>query len=309
MTKISFVIPCYGSELSLESVVSDIKAVISTRANELDYEIILVNDKSPDNVWAVIKKLTEADKKIRGFHFSKNFGQHAALMAGYKKATGEIIISLDDDGQTPANESLTLIDKINEGYDVVFGKYQERKDSSFRKFGTYVNKKMAEILVGKPKNVEITSFYAIKRYVIDEIVKYDNSYPYIYGLIFRTTYNCVNVTIKHEHRVTGKSGYTLKKLLSLWLNGFTSFSVKPLRIATIMGFICSVAGFIFIIYTFIERILNPELPAGYAITISVLLFIGGIIMIILGIVGEYIGRLYISMNKAPQYVIKDSTDV
>ena len=162
MTKISFVIPCYGSELSLESVVTDIKSVISTRADELDYEIILVNDNSPDNVWEVIKRLTGEDKKIRGFYFSKNFGQHAALMAGYKNAAGDIIISLDDDGQTPASESLVLIDKINEGYDVVFGKYQERRDSSFRKFGTYINKKMAEVLVGKPKDVDITSFYAMR---------------------------------------------------------------------------------------------------------------------------------------------------
>jgi len=308
MTKISFVIPCYGSELSLESVVTDIKSVISTRADELDYEIILVNDNSPDNVWEVIKRLTGEDKKIRGFYFSKNFGQHAALMAGYKNAAGDIIISLDDDGQTPASESLVLIDKINEGYDVVFGKYQERRDSSFRKFGTYINKKMAEVLVGKPKDVDITSFYAMRRYVVNEIIKYDNSYPYIYGLIFRTTHNCINVIIKHENRRAGKSGYTLGKLFSLWLNGFTSFSVKPLRIASIIGFICSVIGFIFIIYTFIERILNPELPAGYAVTVSAILLIGGIIMVMLGIVGEYIGRLYISINKAPQYVIKDSTD-
>ncbi|MCL2819433.1 MAG: glycosyltransferase family 2 protein [Oscillospiraceae bacterium] len=308
MIKISYVIPCYGSESTIKSVVDDVKAVISTRSGELDYEIVLVNDYSPDDVWDVILKLSNENPKIRGFCLSKNFGQHAALMAGYKKATGDIIISLDDDGQTPASESLILIDKINEGYDVVYGRYRKRKDSSFRKFGTYVNKKMAETLVGKPKNVEITSFYALKRYVALEMVKYENSYPYIHGLIFRTTSNCVNVTIEHEHRVTGKSGYTLSKLLSLWLNGFTSFSVKPLRIATVMGFICSFIGFIFIIYTIIERILNPGLPAGYAITISILLLVGGIIMGMLGIIGEYIGRLYISINKAPQYIIKDSTD-
>jgi len=306
--KVSFVIPCYKSESTIEEVVSDIGEAVRAYPGGMDHEIILVNDDSPDKVWSVICKMSSEDSKIIGINLSKNFGQYAALLAGYKKASGEIIISLDDDGQTPASESIVLINKLNEGYDVVFGKYLERRDSSFRKFGTYVNKIMSEALIGKPKHVDSTSFYAMKRYVAESIIQYDNPYPYIAGLIFRTTSNCVNVDIKHEHRREGKSGYTLKKLLSLWLNGFTSFSVKPLRLATIIGFICSAVGFAFTVYTIIDRILNPEIPAGYSALASMILFIGGVIMIMLGVIGEYIGRLYISINKAPQYVIKESTD-
>jgi undecaprenyl-phosphate 4-deoxy-4-formamido-L-arabinose transferase len=127
-------------------------------------------------------------------------------------------------------------------------------------------------------------------------------------LVFRTTSNIANVDIRHETRTAGKSGYTLKKLLSLWLNGFTSFSVKPLRIATVIGFVCSAVGFLFAIYTVVDRILNPDIPAGYSALASMQLFIGGVIMIILGVTGEYIGRIYISINNAPQYVIKESTE-
>jgi len=306
MIKVSFVIPCYKSEQTIEEVVSDIKTAVGTRSGDLEYEIILVNDNSPDNVWNAITRMSSEDKKVKGYRLSKNFGQYAALMAGYKKASGDIIISLDDDGQTPAAGAIALIDKINEGYDVVFGRYLERRDSGFRKFGTYLNKKMSESLIGKPRHIDVTSYYAMKRYVAESMVQYDNPYPYIAGLIFRTTNNCANVDIQHEYRTEGKSGYTLKKLFSLWLNGFTSFSVKPLRIATILGFICSIVGFAVIVYTVIDRILNPDMPAGYSALASMVLFIGGITMIMLGVIGEYIGRAYISINKSPQYVIKDS---
>jgi len=308
MTKISYVVPCYRSESTIEDVVSDIRKAIMKYPDLYDYEIILINDNSPDNVWDVICKLSEEDNKVKGYRLSRNFGQYAALMAGYKQSTGDIVISLDDDGQTPALESIVLIEKLNEGYDVVFGKYLERRDNSFRKFGTYINKRMSESLIGKPKHVDVTSYYAMKRYVAESMIQYDNPYPYIAGLIFRATTNCANVDIKHEHRTEGKSGYTLSKLLSLWLNGFTSFSVKPLRIATVFGFICSFAGFALTLYTIIDRIINPDLPAGYSALASMVLFIGGVIMIMLGVVGEYIGRIYISLNKAPQYIIKESTN-
>jgi len=306
--KISFVIPCYKSETTIEGVVDDIRSVIRGYSDELDYEVVLVNDNSPDNVWSVISRLSKEDSRIKGYRLSKNFGQYAALMAGYNKASGDIIISLDDDGQTPAAGATALIDKIKEGYDVVFGKYLKRRDSGFRKFGTYVNKKMSESLIGKPKHVDVTSYYAMKRFVVDSMVEYDNPYPYIAGLIFRATTNCANVDIEHEYRTDGKSGYTFKKLISLWLNGFTSFSVKPLRIATVLGLICSAVGFAVIIYTVIDRILNPDMPAGYSALASMILFIGGITMIMLGVIGEYIGRMYISLNKAPQYIISDATD-
>lgn len=308
MEKISFVIPCYGSENTIENVIIQIKQVMDSRL-EFAYEIILVNDCSPDNVWEVIAKLCKADEHIRAIRLAKNFGQHSALMAGYTFATGDYIATLDDDGQTPAEEVFKLVDKVKEGYDVAYGYYTERKDNIFRKFGTLMNNKMLEIMIEKPKDVHLTSYFVAKRYIIDEITKYQNPYPYIWGLILRTTKNIVNVEINHKERKEGKSGYTLTKLLNLWLNGFTAFSVKPLRLATGVGAGTSVLGVVFILYTIVKKLMNPELVPGYSSLMAVLLFIGGMLMVMIGLVGEYVGRIYICINASPQFVIGEQLNI
>lgn len=305
MKMLSFVIPCYGSEDTLPAVIKEIVDTVATRRSQYDYEIILVNDNSPDSVWSVIEVLSKENPRILGLHLARNFGQHSALMAGYAHATGDIVLSLDDDRQTPADEMFTLIDKLEEGYDVVYGCYAERKDSLFRKAGTYVNKMMTESLIGKPKNIRFTSYFAMRKFVVKEILRYTNTYPYIGGLVFRSTLNIANVPVAHRSRDVGKSHYTLKKLLTLWMNGFTAFSVKPLRISSFMGAVIAILGFIFGAYNIINKLLHPEIMAGYSTLIAALMFIGGMIMLMLGILGEYVGRMYISMNNAPQYVIRE----
>ena len=305
MKMLSFVIPCYGSEDTLPVVVKEIVNTVVTRSAHYTYEIILVNDNSPDNVWSVIDALSKQNPNILGLHLARNFGQHSALMAGYAHATGDIILSLDDDRQTPADEMFTLIDKLEEGYDVVYGCYAERRDSLFRKAGTYVNKMMTESLIGKPKNIKFTSYFAMRKFVVKEILRYTNTYPYIGGLVFRSTLNIANVPVAHRSRDVGKSHYTLKKLLSLWMNGFTAFSVKPLRISSFIGAAIAILGFIFGAYNIINKLLYPEIMAGYSTLIAALMFIGGMIMLMLGMLGEYVGRMYISMNNAPQYVIRE----
>ncbi|MDD6207339.1 MAG: glycosyltransferase family 2 protein [Clostridiales bacterium] len=306
--KISFVIPCYGSQKTLNDVVVELIATIQQRKEQYEYEIILVNDFSPDKVWDVITDLAKKNRNIKGISFSRNFGQHAALLAGYGQATGDIVISMDDDGQAPVESIYDLVDKLEEGYDVVYGRYEQMKQNWFRIFGSIVNEKMEEVLLGKPKDLRGTSFFAMKRFVVDEIIRYKNSYPYIGGLVFRTTKNIGNVTVKQRERQDGKSGYTLKKLLKLWINGFTAFSEKPLRLATILGLVCAAGGFLYGIVTVIHKILNPQIQMGYSSILSVILFIGGVIMFLLGMIGEYIGRIYISINDAPQFVIKETTE-
>ena len=276
---------------------------------EFDYEILLVNDCSPDNVWSVITKLCKEDSHIRAIRLAKNFGQHSALMAGYTFVTGDYVATLDDDGQTPAGEVFKLIDKVKEGYDVAYGYYPERKDNIFRKFGTLMNNKMLEMMIEKPKSVHLTSYFVAKRYIVDEIVKYKNPYPYIWGLVLRTTKNIVNVPINHEERKEGKSGYTLVKLLNLWMNGFTAFSVKPLRIATGVGAVTSAVGVLFIIFTIVKKLLQPDLVPGYSSLMAVLLFIGGMLMVMLGLIGEYVGRIYICINASPQFVIGEQINI
>ena len=306
--KISFVIPCYGSEQTIGIVTGQIKDVMKER-EEFDYEILLVNDCSPDNVWSVITKLCKEDSQIRAIRLAKNFGQHSALMAGYTFVTGDYVATLDDDGQTPAGEVFKLIDKVKEGYDVAYGYYPERKDNIFRKFGTLMNNKMLEMMIEKPKSVHLTSYFVAKRYIVDEIVKYKNPYPYIWGLVLRTTKNIVNVPINHEERKEGKSGYTLVKLLNLWMNGFTAFSVKPLRIATGVGAVTSAVGVLFIIFTIVKKLLQPDLVPGYSSLMAVLLFIGGMLMVMLGLIGEYVGRIYICINASPQFVIGEQINI
>lgn len=303
MEKISYVVPCYGSEHTIEKVISNIRSVMNDH-KEYDYEVILVNDNSPDNVWSVIENMCSKDKRIKAICLARNFGQHSALMAGYNICSGDYVVTIDDDGQTPVNQTFYLVEELLKGYDVVYGKYADRKDNSFRKFGTAVNNYMLETLIGKPKDIHLTSFFVARRYIIKEICNYRNAFPYIWGLILRTTKNIANVTIEHSERIDGESGYTLGKLLSLWMNGFTAFSVKPLRVSAIGGIIFACVGVVGILYTVINKILRPEIMAGYSSLMSMLLIIGGMLMLSMGLIGEYIGRIYLCINTMPQYVVK-----
>ena len=304
--KLSFVIPCYRSENTIETVVQEICDTVATRSG-IDYEIVLVNDCSPDGVWQVIKRLAANDNHIKGICLAKNFGQHCALMAGYGQATGDYVISLDDDGQTPASESFKLIDKLEEGFDVVYGYYEHSAQHLFRRFGTWVNKKMAEAIIGQPKTLRTTSFFIMRKFIVEEIVRYPHPFAYISGLVFRATKNLGNVEVQHRRRLEGESGYTIAGLIGLWINGFTAFSVKPLRAATFIGVICALVGFLAGLYVVYQKFLNPEIPVGYTSMLATLLFVGGMIMLLLGLIGEYVGRIYISINQSPQYVVRERT--
>ncbi|MBQ9302775.1 glycosyltransferase family 2 protein [Butyrivibrio sp.] len=302
--KISYVIPCYRSEKTIESVINEIEETMSFLQN-YTYEIVLVNDGSPDNTWGKICEIVKSHKEVKGFNFAKNFGQHAALMAGLNNVTGDIIICLDDDGQTPANEATKLIRAIEDGADAVYAKYDSKKHSAFRNFGTAMNEWMTEVMLGKPKKLYVSSYFAVRRFVVDEMVKYKGSYPYVIGLVLRTTKNIVNVDVNHRSREIGTSGYNFAKLLGLWVNGFTAFSIKPLRIATVMGCVFAFIGFIYGIYTIIKRFVLPDIPAGFSALMAAIIFFGGMTMLMLGMAGEYIGRTYISINDNPQYVVRD----
>lgn len=304
MDKVSFVIPCYRSEVTLEKVISEIQETM-TGLSRYTYEIILVNDCSPDGTLSVIRKLCGLYDNITGISLVRNFGQHAALMAGFRHVTGDIVICLDDDGQTPACEAGKLLEQIEAGRDVVYAKYTNKQHSTFRNFGSKVNEIMTRFMLGKPKELYISSYFAARRFVIDEVVRYENCYPYVIGLVLRTTKNIGNAEVVHRQREAGCSGYTLKALFALWFNGFTAFSIQPLRFATFIGILCAGSGFLYGIYTIIKRIVIPDVPMGFSSLMSVMVFIGGMIMLMLGLIGEYVGRIYISLNNSPQYVIRE----
>ena len=308
MQKISFVIPCYHSAQTVGNVVRDIVDTVLVRS-EFQYEIILVNDNPPDDTWRIICEMCRNNPNIHGICFTKNFGQHAALMAGYRKVTGDIVVSLDDDGQNPPQEMFKLIDALNEKTDLVYAKYIQKKRSLFRNFGSKVNDWMVQWLLNKPKELYLASYYAAKRFIIDEMVKCENPFPYIDGLALRSTSEYINVDIVHKERAAGKSGYSIAKLVGLWMNGLTSFSVKPLRIATFSGFCISLFGLVLAIIIIIQKlILKDAVSAGWPSIMTVVLILDGAIMIMLGLVGEYVGRIYVTMNKSPQYVIKDEVN-
>lgn len=311
MKKVSFVIPCYRSEKTLEHVVEDIdNTMLGLKlAQKYCYEIILVNDCSPDNTQEVIRRLCSEKEYIKGIAFARNFGQHAALMAGLRQAEGDFVVCLDDDGQTPAEEVDKLLDKLEEGFDAVYAQYEHKKHNSFRNMGSKVNELMTRIMLDKPKELFISSYFGVKRFVVEDMIRYENSYPYVIGLVLRATKNITNVMVNHREREEGTSGYTLKKLLGLWFNGFTAFSVKPLRIATCIGGISAVAGFLYGFYTIVKKFVNPDVPMGFSSIMAAIVFFSGMILVMLGLIGEYIGRMYISMNNSPQYVVRERFNV
>lgn len=307
MQLVSFVIPCYRSALTIKSVVDEVITTIEPM-QEYEYEIILVNDASPDDTFDVIRSLCKNNHNIKGIDLAKNFGQHAALMAGFHCCKGDIIVCLDDDGQTPADEVGKLLEKIEQGADAVYAKYLHKKHPIFRNLGSRTNELMTQYMLGKPKDLHVSSYFAVQRFVAEEMMRYENAYPYVIGLVLRSTKRIENVVVQHREREVGNSGYTLGKLMGLWFNGFTAFSIKPLRVATVIGAICAAGGFAYGIYTIIKRLLNPLVPAGFSSTMAALMFIGGMLMLMLGLVGEYVGRIYICMNNAPQYVIRETVN-
>lgn len=306
--KVSFVIPCYRSEATLPGVVKEIRETME-KLDDYTYEIVMVNDCSPDDTFECIKKLCQENENLTGINLAKNFGQHSALMAGFHYIKGDIIVCLDDDGQTPADEVAKLLQGIEDGADVVYAKYNHKHHSGFRNWGSRVNELMTRVMLGKPKHLYLSSYFAARRFVVDEMIRYEYAYPYVIGLVLRTTKNIINVDVEHRDRQAGTSGYTLGKLLSLWFNGFTAFSVKPLRVATVSGAACAFVGFLYGIYTIIKKIfINPPgLVTGFSALMSVLVFMGGMLMLMMGLVGEYMGRMYISMNNSPQFVIREMT--
>lgn len=304
--KISIIIPCYYSENMIEEVVHRILNTVETR-EEYECEIILVNDGSKDNTWPKIKQLAVDYSNIKAINFAQNFGQHNAMMAGYRHATGDLIAGMDDDGENNPEELFQLIDKLDEGYDCVCAEY-ESHTSKVRSLGTTLNNWMAYQMLDKPKELTMTSYYVMRRFVLEQVIKYEHPYPYIAGLLLQATKNWGTVKLERSDRIEGTSGYSFKKLLSLWVNGFTAFSVKPLRVAMQLGLFFAILGFLGGLMLVVRKLVFNDLVSGYASIIACMSFFGGMIMVMLGMIGEYVGRIYISINNSPQYVIKEEIE-
>lgn len=301
--KISVVIPCYRSAQTIAFVVEGIVKTMALHT-DYDYEVILVNDGSPDNTFEVISSLAEQEKAVIAVDLSKNFGQHSALMAGYAMVTGDYVLGMDDDGEHDPSEMFRLVDELEKGYDYVCAEFTSNDHSLYKRLGSKLNDWMATKFIGKPKNALFSSYYIMRRFVVDEIIKSPNPYPYVGGMLVSVTKRLTSIPMEHHVRHAGESSYHFRNSVSLWLNGITAFSVKPLRFASFAGMIFAVLGFGVGLYIIIRKLIHPEILAGYTSIAALVLLVGGINMILMGLIGEYVGRLYLLNNCIPQYVIR-----
>ena len=305
--KVSFVIPCYNASNNIRGVIEEIKEAMAKRP-QAGYEIILVNDGSRDDTAAAIRSIALSDPAVTAVDLVKNVGQPGALLAGLHYVTGDYVMTSDDDGQTPAGRVWDFLAELEKGYDVVCARYTDRDQPSFfRRIGSSLNRGMSDWLIEKPEGVYMAAFFMARRYITDEMIRYQKPYPYISGLILRITQNVGNLDVEQRSRVSGSSGYTPKKLLNLWMNGFTAFSIKPLRIAAVAGTVLAVLGILTTVLTIIRKVMIPETAAGCSLLIAAVLGVGGLILIFMGLIGEYIGRIYMCINETPQFVVKEVT--
>ena len=270
-----------------------------------EYEFVLVDDCSPDDgaTMAALLSLVRDYSCVRAVELAKNAGQHNAVMAGLNYAVGDAFIAMDDDMQTHPSQLKYLLEKFYEGYDIVYGYYPDKKHSRFRNFGSYINSLSVRILLKKPKDLKTSSFWIIKRFVRDYAVQYRSAYTHLQGLFLRTTRNICSVPIRHFEREVGTSNYTLKKLLKLWSN-IIGFSIVPLQLAMKTGFVFSAIGLIGAIAVVILKLVRPATYIGWPSMMAAICFVSGVNLLFMGVIGEYIGRIFLGMSNNPQFVVR-----
>lgn len=307
--KLSIVIPVYRSENILPKLVEEVRVAMLEQGLQDNFELILVNDASPDGSWMCIKQLAKEHKFIVAISLMKNFGQHNATMAGLNYAHGDVVVIMDDDLQHPPSAIGGLLDALKPEVDVCFVRYRNRQHATWKKLGSWFNNLVATMLLGKPRGLYLSSFKALKRPIVKELIKYDGPYAYVDGLILDITRSITAIDIEHEARCSGKGNYTLRKSISLWLKMATSFSILPLRIASIAGIVLATLSLLLITIIVIQKLVHPEIPAGWASLTAAVLFVGGAQFACIGLIGEYLGRAYLKLNRKPQFVVREVAPV
>lgn len=304
---VSIAIPCYNSQDSIGNVV-ELTIKEFQKLPQYEYEFVLVNDCSGDATFAVIRRLAEQYPFVRGINLAKNFGQHNAIMAALNYAHGDLIVGMDDDLQTHPSQMYKLLDKIQEGYDLVYGQYAKRKNSFLKNLSSKFNKVTSRILLGRPKEIESSNYWVITRAVRDQVIQYTNYNPYVDAIFYRVTNNIADVIIEHHKREQGSSNYTLRKLVRLWL-AYWNFSVIPLRIASILGLLLSATGFLGAMITFLGQLISPSSQVGWASIMCAMCLFFGFVLLCLGIMGEYLGKILLCINNTPQYIVRSTVNI
>lgn len=304
---VSIVIPCYNSEHTIREVVELTMAQFDEMGG-YECEFVLVNDSSSDDTFGEIRRLGFDYPNVHGINLMRNFGQHNGLMCGMNFAEGDYVIGMDDDLQTHPSQIPVILGKMEEGYDLVYGVYRESTNGAAKNFTSWFNKVSSRTLLGRPKDIRSSNFWCITKGVRDEVVRCKSFNPYVDGLFYRTTHNIGNVTIEHHKREYGSSGYTLRKMAKLWVAYF-NYSVVPLRVASIIGLATSIVGFVAGIVTIIRKLIDPTMIMGWTSTVCIMLFFFGLVLLVLGIIGEYIGDIVLSINSSPQYIVRDKVNL
>lgn len=302
---ISICIPCYRSAQTLPFVLGEIREAFAAH-EEHDYQVILVNDGSSDDTYAVISRLCRDDPRVTGIDLSRNYGQQAAQMAALPYASGDAVVFMDDDGQHPAAGIFPLVEKLAEGYDIVYARFPQKRHSWFKRITSRLYQKVSEWIGNKPRGISVSSFAAWSRTAADAALRYHSPFPAPGLYLNHVTTRIANVDIEHRCRIAGESGYSLRKLIALTVTALTNFSILPLRLSSYIGIGCAGLGFLAGILTIIRKLVNPAIFAGYSSILAAILFIGGVIMLILGVLGEYIGRIYMTVSDMPQYQIRQT---
>ena len=301
----SIIVPCYKSSHTIRELV-ELTSAKMEEMGRTPYEFVLVDDCSPDNgeTISLLKELADEYDTVNIVELAQNSGQHNAVMAGLNYAKGDVLIAMDDDLQTHPSQLPKLFEAFDQGYDIVYGYYPQKHHSPFRNFGSWVNSTSVRILIGKPKDLKTSSFWSIKKFVRDYVVQYKSHYTHLQGLFLRTTRNIASVPVEHFDRGYGQSGYNLKKLISLWSN-IMGYSIVPLRIATRVGVFFAVLSILGAIAIVLKKIFAPTSAVGWYSLIVSIFFLSGLIMIFLGLIGEYLGRMFQGMSNDPQFVVRE----
>lgn len=301
--ELSLVIPVYNGGRTVGPLVEHAMKIFGSTS----FEIVLVNDGSQDDSEKVCAELAAKFPQCVVFvHLSRNFGEHSAVLAGFTQSRGRYIAVLDDDGQNPPEEVVRMLDELKrKKYDVVYGHYIEKKHSWFRNLGSRFNDRIATLMLHKPRDLYLSSFKVMNRFLANEIVKYHGPYPYTDGLIYRVTRNIGQIPVEHRASLGGSSRYTLRRLVRLWLNMFLNFSIKPLRLSIYVGLLTSCLSIVALIAIVIDRLwITPNVTLGIPTVLGTIVLLAGIQLMILGLVGEYLGRLYLDHTGTPQYVVR-----
>lgn len=301
--ELSLVIPVYNGSETIVAVVEEVRSALAG----LSHEIVLVNDGSSDASEAVCNRLAARYPETVTFvQLSRNFGEHAAVLAGLRRTRGRYVATLDDDGQNPPDQIPLLLDYARtHDLDVVYGRYREKRHSRLRNWGSWFTNAVATVVLKKPPELYLSSFRVMSRFLVKAVTRYRGPYPYLDGLILQATQRIGQIEVEHRQRQGGRSGYNLRRLVRLWSNMFLGFSIAPLRLATLGGMAVSLLSFVLLVAIVVDKLFfSPNVTVGIPTVLVCLTFFAGVQLWVLGMVGEYVGRVFLQLHGKPQAVVR-----